>query len=78
MLNEPLSQVNIAGLVQANILAGRVFFSHHAQSEMTKDALDTVDVLNVFAGDYVETGEFENRSWSYRIRTARIYVVVAF
>ena len=37
-----------------------------------------VDAINVLRGGIVEPGEFENGSWRYRVRTQRMYVVVAF
>jgi hypothetical protein len=39
--------------------------------------LTTVDAVNMLRGGIVEPGEFENGSWLYRVRTARMCVVVA-
>lgn len=57
---------------------GRVSFSSHALEEMADDDLTTVDCVNVLRGGIVEPGELERGSWRYRVRTARICVVVAF
>ena len=40
--------------------------------------LTMVDVTNVLRGGVVDPAEFENGSWRYRVRTARIAVIVAF
>ena len=45
---------------------------------MTKDDLSIVDCVNVLRAGVVEPAEYENGSWRYRVRTQRIYVVVAF
>jgi hypothetical protein len=45
---------------------------------MEKDGLTMVDCINVLRGGWVEPGERERGSWRYRVRTARICVVVAF
>ena len=37
-----------------------------------------LDVANVLRGGVVDPGEYENGSWRYRVRTARIAVIVAF
>src|SRR5258708_10689099 len=36
------------------------------------------DILNVLKGGVVEPAELVKGSWRYRVRTARIYVVVVF
>jgi hypothetical protein len=60
-----------------DILAkGSVSFSNHALEEMDKDKLTAVDVTNVLRGGVVDPAEFENGSWRYRVRTARIAVIV--
>ncbi len=53
-------------------------FSKHALEEMANDDLTTVDCINVLRGGVVEPPEFERGSWRYRVRTARICVVVVF
>ena len=45
---------------------------------MARDALETTDIENVLRGGWSEPGEWENGAWRYRIRTARIVVVVEF
>lgn len=45
---------------------------------MTKDNLTMVDVANVLRGGVVDPAESEKGTWRYRVRTARIAVIVAF
>jgi hypothetical protein len=77
-LNEPLRPDTARRLIRTILSSGTVRFSGHALSEMKKDGLTTVDCVNVLRGGVVEPAEFENGSWRYRVRTAKIYVVVAF
>lgn len=58
--------------------SGVVTPSGHALKEMENDGLTMVDCTNVLRGGWSEPGEWENGSWRYRIRTARICVVIAF
>ena len=37
-----------------------------------------VDCANVLRGGFLEPAEWENGSWRYRVRTARMCVVIAF
>jgi len=78
VLIEPLSQSDAKRLIQEIVGNGSVTFSGHAQQEMDKDDLAATDVLNMLDGGVVEPAEFENGSWRYRVRTARMCVVVAF
>jgi hypothetical protein len=78
MLDEPLSPPEARRLIREIIENGSVSFSKHAEEEMAKDNLTMVDVTNVLRGGVVDPGEFENGSWRYRVRTARIAVIVAF
>jgi hypothetical protein len=55
-----------------------VGFSRHALEEMEKDNLSTPDVQNVLRGGVVEFCEEVKRTWRYRVRTSRMFVVVAF
>jgi hypothetical protein len=78
VLIEPLSTLDAKRLIQEILSNGKVTFSGHAQQEMDKDDLATTDVLNMLRGGMVEPAEFENGYWRYRVRTARMCVVVAF
>jgi len=78
VLIEPLSPADAKRLLQEIVGDGSVSFSGHAQQEMDKDDLATTDVLNMLRGGVVEPAEFENGSWRYRVRTARMCVVVIF
>jgi len=78
VLIEPLSPAGVKRLVREIVQNGSVTFSSHALRELAKDDLETTDVLNMLAGGVVEPGEIENGSWRYRIRTARMCVVISF
>ena len=78
MLVEPLSPPEARRLIQEILETGSVTFSKHAEEEMAKDNLTMVDVANVLRGGVLDPAELENGSWRYRVRTARIAVIVAF
>jgi hypothetical protein len=78
VLAEPLSPPTAKQLIQQILQGGSVTFSRHAEQEMAKDNLTMVDVTNILQGGVVDPAEFENGSWRYRVRSARIAVVVAF
>lgn len=65
-------------MIRAILADGTVGFPKHAREEMAKDHLTEIDVVNVLRGGAVEPGEWENGSWRYRVRTPRMFVVVAF
>jgi hypothetical protein len=77
-MNEPLHPTEARKLIREILSDGSVAFSRHALEEMANDDLTSVDVTNVLRGGVVEPAEFENGSWRYRSRTARIAVVIAF
>ncbi len=45
---------------------------------MAKDSLSDQDALNILRAGYCEKAEWENGSWRYTFRTARIVFIVAF
>jgi hypothetical protein len=78
MLVEPLSPPKAKQLILDILKNGTVWTSKHAEDEMRKDNLTVVDAANVLRGGTVLPGEWENGSWRYRVRTARMVFVVAF
>ncbi len=78
MLAEPLAPTDARTMIQAILARGTVVFSSHAQEEMTADGIDRATVLFVLRGGVVEPAELERGSWRYRVRAARVFVVVAF
>ena len=78
MSGEPLDPTRARLVIRSIVNSGTVSFSGHALEEMAKDDLTTVDCTNVLRGGVVEPPEFERETWRYRVRTDRIYVVVAF
>lgn len=75
---EPLDPPQAKRRIREILETGVVATSSHALKEMEKDGLTMVDCTNVLRGGWVEPGEWENGSWRYRVRTARICVVIAF
>jgi hypothetical protein len=78
MLVEPLEPDKARRLIQKILQKGAVSISHHAEAELAKDALSTVDAVNVLRAGVVEPAELERGTWRYKVRTNRIVVVVAF
>ncbi len=76
--DEPLDPSEAKKRIRKILDVGTVAPSGHALDEMAKDDLTMVDCINVLRGGWVERGEWEHGSWRYRVRTARICVVVAF
>ena len=77
-LDKPLTAPAARKLIRTILKDGSVNFSKHALDEMKKDKLVEIDVVNVLRAGVVQPGEWENGSWRYQVRTARIVVVVAF
>ncbi len=75
---EPLDPAAAKTLIRTILDVGVVTFSRHAQEELGKDDLTTVDAANALRGGVVGPGELERGTWRYRVRTARLVVVVAF
>jgi hypothetical protein len=78
MLKEPLDDTAAKRLIVRILANGTVSFSGHARQEMAKDALESTDCLSVLRGGWVEFSELVDGSWRYRVRTQRLFVVVAF
>ena len=78
MLSEPLTPADAKHLLLQILQTGTVSFSNHARREMARDALTTVDCVNVLRGGVVEPPEWEYGSWRYRVRAGRVTVVVVF
>jgi len=77
-VNQPLSPTDAKRLIVDIIDNGVVTFSRHAYEEMAKDDLNDQDALNVLRAGVVEPAEPERGTWRYRVRTSRMYFVVAF
>jgi hypothetical protein len=75
---EPFSPPEVKRRILAILATGNVTPSKHAEEELAKDGMTMVDVVNVVRGGIVEPAEFERGSWRYRVRTNRMYVVIAF
>jgi hypothetical protein len=78
MTGEPFTPQYARKLIRQILQSGTVSFSTHVFDEMAKDQLTTVDCVNVLRGGVVEPPEFRDGTWRYRVRTAALYVVVAF
>ena len=77
-MDEPYTPPYARKLIRQILQTGTVSFSTHALKEMAKDNLTTIDCTNVLRGGVVEPPEFREGTWRYRVRTASLYVVVAF
>jgi hypothetical protein len=75
---EPFDPSESKERIRSILDTGVVVPSGHALEEMEKDDLTLVDCTNVLRGGWVEPAEWERGTWRYRVRTARICVVVAF
>ena len=75
---EPFDPPEVRKRVRSILESGLVSPSSHALEEMEKDNLTIVDCVNVLRGGWAEPGEWESGTWRYRVRTARICVVIAF
>lgn len=79
MEGEPLTPQAARRLLQKIVSqGGQIRFSGHGLDEMKKDNLSIQDCVNVLRGGVVELPELRDGTWRYRVRTAHIYVVVAF
>lgn len=75
---EPFDPSDAKRRIRSILESGTVTPSGHAFDEMARDNLTLVDCVNVLRGGYPDPAEWENGSWRYRVRTARICVVIAF
>lgn len=75
---EPLDPGEAKRAIVELLRSGRVRFTRHAEEELAKDDMTTVDAINVARGGVVEPAELENGTWRYRVRTEKMTVVVAF
>ena len=78
MLREPMNPARAKQLIRQILETGTVTYSTHARDELAEDDLTIQDAENVLRGGRVEAPRKERGSWRYRVRTARICVVIAF
>jgi hypothetical protein len=77
-MKEPLNPTDARQQIRRVLDDGVVLVSAHAEQEMANDELTLPNCVAVLRGGWVEPAEFESGSWRYRVRTARVVVVVAF
>ena len=77
-MREPLSPTQARLQIRAILANGTVDFTRHALTELASDHLDTADALNVLRAGVVEPAEQVGMLWRYRVRTAKMYLVVQF
>lgn len=77
-LREPLDPSAAKKLILKILTDETFFISSHGEEEMAKDKLIIGDIINVLRGGVVEPAELVKGSWRYRVRTAKIFVVVCF
>ena len=79
MLPEPLRPPVVKKRVLQIISEGFVTYSQpHAEEQMKKRRISTVDCINVLRGGAVSEGELENGSWRYQNHTPKMCVVIRF
>lgn len=79
MLLEPLTPPDAKKLILDILNKGIVTYSQpHAEEQMVKRRISTVDCVNVLRGGVVQNGEYENGSWRYRVCTPKMCVVARF
>ena len=77
-LDLPLLAAVARKLARQIIETGSVGFTRHAEQEMAKDQLASLDVINVLRGGVYAEAEWENAGWRHRVFTQRIAVVIEF
>ena len=77
-MREPLAEREARQMIRGILATGIVSFRSHALEELRKDGMTAVDATNVLRGGVVDPGEWENGTWRYRVRTAKMTLVVAF
>ena len=77
-MREPFDEPTAQRLIREILENGEVVFSRHCEDELREDNLTTLDCTRVLRGGWIEPPDFERGSWRYRVRSARICVVVAF
>jgi hypothetical protein len=75
---EPLKPPDAKKLARDIVENGMVEVSGHAREEMANDELQTTDCVNLLRAGVWEPPEYINGQWRYRVRTARMCVVIAF
>ena len=76
MLLEPLRPPVARKLILQIIFRGIVTYSQpHAEEQMHKRGISTVDCINILRGGAVDEGEYENSGWRYRVHTPKMCAV---
>lgn len=79
MLTEPLRPPEVKKLILRIIAKGIVTYSQpHAEEQMKKRRISTVDCVNVLRGGVAKEGEYENGGWRYQVLTPKMCVVIRF
>ncbi|TMQ11495.1 MAG: DUF4258 domain-containing protein [Deltaproteobacteria bacterium] len=77
-MDQPLLAAVARRLARQIIETGSVGFTRHAETEMAKDQLASLDVINVLRGGVYAEAEWENAGWRHQVFTQRIAVVIEF
>lgn len=64
-------------VIRVILQTGNVVWSNHAEVELAKDSMTTVDAMNVMRAGVVRQPEYENGGWRYRVETQQMAVIVA-
>lgn len=74
----PLKKDDAKKLIRRLLDDGSFVVAPHARTERDRDNLTNIDIVNVLRVGLVDEPEWENGGWCYRVRTAKITVVVTF
>jgi hypothetical protein len=78
VLKEPLSLPDAEKRARWILEHGTFVVSKHAEQELAKDHLSSVDAVNILRAGACVSFDLVSGSWRYRFGTAKITVVVAF
>ncbi len=78
MLDEPLGEPHVRRYLRNTLQSGALGITRHAYEEMDADGLVEQDIRNCLWAGQFDGCNLERGTWRYRVRTARMVVVVAF
>lgn len=79
LTDEPLDEHDLRALVKGILSEGSVHFSGHVtEDKFPAEELDQLDCFNVLRNGWLAFPEHDEGSWTYRIRTQAIVIVITF
>ena len=75
--DEPLDEHDLDALTNDILDDGSVHFTSHVrQDKFPAEDLDELDCRNALRNGWLDFSEYDEGSWTYRIRTATVVIVV--